>query len=782
MRLLQPARSPLLRYGCAVVSVVLMTALRMAVPFGQGQRYVAFYFAVIFTAWYGGLGPSILAIILSCISVSVFLLGPLHSFGFFRPIDVLGMWLFVAVSAAIVAFSQAGRAVQRRLERELRERRRAEQAERAERERHQTTLASVGDGVIVTDAEGQVVSLNRVAEDLTGWTDAQAVGRPLKQVFRTRDEVTHETAEMPLVQVVRGGIERQMDQTELAAPGGLPRPIEHCTAPIRDEHGTVIGVVIIFRDITARRRLENELTQRAEELARLQRRTAETLALLDTVFESTPVGLAYLDRKLRFRRVNPAFSSGHRVTAKEFLGHTLREVLPGWADLIESQLYRVLATGEPVLNHEVALALGATPGRGHALASYYPVCARHQVIGVGVAAVDITERKRLESELERRVAELAEADRRKDEFLATLAHELRNPLAPIRNALHLMRGHQGSTHAIEPERAMAERQVVHLARLIDDLMDIARISRGKIELRKETLLLAPLVERAVESVRPALDERHHRLDVLLPETPIWLAADPTRLEQILGNLLNNAIKYTEPGGTIGVAVASEGDDVVIRVRDSGIGIEPELLPRVFEIFVQAEDHQDRSQGGLGIGLSLVRRLVEMHGGTINAHSAGPRMGSEFVVRLPTLPAPVPAPAPDDGQVVSPLETGPAASQKPRRRRILVVDDNLDAANSLARLLKRLFGQDVRVAHDGPAALESAAVFRPEIVLLDIGMPGMDGYEVAERLRREPALPALRIIALTGWGQQTDRLRSQAVGFDHHLVKPVDPDVLCRLLE
>jgi PAS domain S-box-containing protein len=728
------------------------------------------------------------------------------------------------------------------------------------------------------------------------------MGRPLKQVFRTLDEETHETAEMPVAQVVRGGIERQMAQTELVPRGRRSLPIEHCTAPIRGERGAVTGVVIVFRDITEQKRLANELKQRADELERLQRRTAESLALLDTVFESSPVGLAYLDRKLRIRRINPAFAIRNVGTVEDHLGRTIRDLSVECADLLEPHLFRVLATGDPILNQEIGLAIGSTPGSAYSLTSYYPVRARDEVIGVGVAAVDITdrkraqdalqaseeqykavysqaavgiaeadlsghlvrandrfceivgylpeelrrktflditvetdrpeslrlfqvligggpiysfekqfvrkegtrvwarvavslirdsagkparavavieditERKRLESELRSRVAELAEADRRKDEFLATLAHELRNPLAPIRNALHLMRDSDGDARAIEPERAMAERQVIHLARLIDDLMDIARISRGKIELRTEPLPLAPVVRRAIESVRSAQEGRSQHLAVSLPQEPISVLADPTRLEQILGNLLNNAIKYTEPGGTIQVVVERHEDQSLVRVRDSGIGIEPELLPRVFDLFVQAADHRDRSEGGLGIGLSLVRKLVEMHGGTITAHSAGRGQGSEFVVRLPVLPD-HPCSSDDTKREGSIL-----GATTPLRRRILVVDDNIDAAVSLARLLKRLFGQDVRVSHDGPGALESIAQFFPDVVLLDIGMPGMDGYEVATRIRKDPNFSSLKLIALTGWGQETDRLRSREVGFDLHLVKPVDPDALRRILD
>jgi two-component system CheB/CheR fusion protein len=739
-----------------------MTALRLALPLGPGQRFSTYYFAVIVTAWYGGLGPAILAIVLACFTVGYLSTAPQALFRIFRPPNILGMGLFVAVCSAIVAFSEAARAALRRLEREVGERRRAEQAERAQRERYQTTLASVGDGVIVTDAEGRVVSLNPVAEDLTGWVTAQAAGRPLKQVFRTRDELTHESAEMPVAQVVRGGIAHQMAQTELAARGGEALPIEHCTAPIRDEHGVISGVVIVFRDITQRKRAEQALRESEEQYK--------------AIYSQAATGIAEGDLFGRLIRANDRYCEILGYDCAELLGKRFAEVTEP-ADRLESlERFQRLIAGGPMYTIEKRYIRKDNTVVWARVAVSLIRDSAGQPARVVAVIEDITERKRLESELQRRVAELAEADRRKDEFLATLAHELRNPLAPIRNALHLMREPGGDPRVLEPERAMAERQVVHLARLIDDLMDIARISRGKIELRKETLLLAPVVERAVASVRSALESRGHRLEVALPEAPIAVTADPTRLEQILGNLLNNAIKYTEPGGSIQVVVERERDDVVIKVCDSGVGIEPELLPHVFDLFFQAENHRDRSQGGLGIGLSLVRRLVEMHGGTIHAHSAGPHKGSQFVIRLPALPAS------REAQQSSEPGTARATPRKPPRRRVLVVDDNLDAANSLARLLKRLYGQDVRVAHDGPAALEAADLFHPEIVLLDIGMPGMDGYEVARRLRQKPEHAGLKIVALTGWGQETDRLRSKAAGFDHHLVKPVEPDDLCRLLE
>ncbi|MDR3636722.1 MAG: PAS domain S-box protein [Isosphaeraceae bacterium] len=393
-----------------------------------------------------------------------------------------------------------------------------------------------------------------------------------------------------------------------------------------------------------------------------------------------------------------------------------------------------------------------------------------------VAAIieDVTERKRLEGELGRRMDELADADRRKDEFLAILAHELRNPLAPIRNALHLMRRPGGD----EPERAMAERQVAHLVRLVDDLMDVSRISQGKIDLRTETVELQRIVTRAVETARAAIDARGLELSIALPAVPVRLKADPTRLEQVVDNLLTNAVKYTEPGGQIQVSLDREGEEAVLRVRDTGIGIPADMLPRVFEMFVQVERRPERSQGGLGIGLGIVKSLVELHGGRVEALSAGRGQGSEFVVRLPIVAQePLAPPEPTDATD----DEGPIADVGLRRRRVLVVDDNVDAANSLAKLLDRLYGQETRVAFDGPSALALTTSFRPEVVLLDIGMPGMDGYQVARRLRDDPASRKATLVALTGWGQENDRRRSKMAGFDHHLVKPVDLEDLRTIL-
>jgi len=367
------------------------------------------------------------------------------------------------------------------------------------------------------------------------------------------------------------------------------------------------------------------------------------------------------------------------------------------------------------------------------------------------------------------IQDVKESDRRKDEFLAMLAHELRNPLAPIRNAVQVMRLTGGDGTAVQSVSEMMERQIGQMVRLVDDLLDVSRISRGKIELRKGRVELASVVNHAVEAARPLLESKDHELTVTLPPQPIYLNADPTRLTQVVGNLLNNACKFTDKGGRIWLAVEREGGQAVIRVRDTGIGIAAGELPRIFEMFTQVDTSLERSVSGLGIGLTLVKNLVEMHGGTVEVHSAGIGQGSEFVVRLPIrIETLKPPPEPT---VSEPTTT---------RRRILVVDDNRDSAESLALLLK-LTGNETHTAYDGLEAVEAAATFRPEVVLLDIGLPKLNGFEAARKIREQPWGKGMVLMALTGWGQDEDRKKSREAGFDGHLVKPVDHVALTKLL-
>jgi len=370
--------------------------------------------------------------------------------------------------------------------------------------------------------------------------------------------------------------------------------------------------------------------------------------------------------------------------------------------------------------------------------------------------------------------EIQKADRRKDEFLAMLAHELRNPLAPIQNALQVMCLRGTDDPVLKRSVDVVERQARQMVRLLDDLLDISRISRGKVKLQKEPLELGTVVARAVETSRPLIEARKHELSVSLPQEPVELEADPARLEQILVNLLNNAAKYTEPGGRIWLTCAQQGEEIVLRVRDTGMGIPADMLPRIFDPFIQVDQSLTRSQGGLGIGLALVRSLVEMHGGRVAVHSEGLGQGSEFLVYLPVLSEPG-----------SRRDTG-VRREKGRReiprspRRILVVDDNADAAKTLKELLE-LWGHEVQVVHDGQAALAAALTSPAELVLLDIGLPGIDGYEVARQLRQQVGSSSMVLVALTGYGQAEDQRRSREAGFDYHFTKPVDLIALRELL-
>jgi len=374
------------------------------------------------------------------------------------------------------------------------------------------------------------------------------------------------------------------------------------------------------------------------------------------------------------------------------------------------------------------------------------------------------------SYLRQRVQDLEEGQRQIHEFLAMLAHELRNPLAPIRNAVSLMQIGGLSDSMMEWYRTVIDRQVTHLTRLVDDLLDASRITRGKITLQRKPVEVALVVESAVDSSRPLIEARKHSLQIGLPEAPLNVEGDPTRLSQVVLNLLNNAAKYTPEGGEIRLTVEREGEEVLVRVRDTGLGIPADLLPRVFDLFTQGDRSLDRAEGGLGIGLTLVRRLVELHGGSVEAHSAGPGCGSEFIVRLPLLTVPQECPAGDEAEL--PQQTGP--------RRVLLIDDNRDAVESMTVLLE-LWGHEVRIAYSGPDALGLAAEYRPDAALLDIGLPGLNGYEVARRLRELPGWENVMLVAVTGYGQDEDLRRSREAGFDHHLTKPVEPAMLQGLL-
>jgi signal transduction histidine kinase/ActR/RegA family two-component response regulator len=440
---------------------------------------------------------------------------------------------------------------------------------------------------------------------------------------------------------------------------------------------------------------------------------------------------------------------------------------PRWSDL------PVLVLTRP--GSEAVITVEALESLGNVTLLERPVRVAMLVSAVRVALRARDRQYQIRAHLvqqQRAEAALREADRRKDEFLAMLAHELRNPLAPIRNAVDALQLSDTGDGTLERVRDIMRRQVNHMVRLVDDLLEISRITRGKIELRKQRIDLSAVIASAIETSRPLIESAGHVLHVNLPDESVPLDADPMRLAQVFSNLLNNAAKYTDVSGEIWLDARCEGAVVVIAVRDAGIGIPAEMLPHVFEMFAQEERSRRRAQGGLGIGLTLVKSLTEMHGGSVHAWSDGPGKGSEFEVRLPVL------------SLAADEKTGKQERGRPSRLaalRVLVVDDNIDAADSLGLLLK-LLGADSHVVHDGPSALEAIGWYRPTVVLLDLGMPGMDGYEVARRIRQQGPSRDLPLIALTGWGQEEDRRRTEMAGFTHHLVKPADAQTLQGLLE
>jgi PAS domain S-box-containing protein len=782
-----------LRYAAAVLAVAVATAARQLLDrtLGDHQPFATYFLAVIFAAWYGGLGPSLLALLLGGLAALYLFVPPRSSFAIQVGEHQVGLLLYLVVGFTSAAFSEALQAARRRAE---------EGAAEASRHREwlRILLAGVADAVVATDGHGYVTFLNPAAETLLGWTQDEAVGRELADLLDLRDEQTGAALEDPVTRLFREGTAAGPEGAlRLVTRDGSARLVEESATPIRDARREFVGVVLVLRDVTASRQAERAARFLADAGAALAavgdyEETLRKVARMAVPFfaDWCAVDMAEPDGSLR--RLAVAHADPRQVE----LAHEIHRRYPPDPNARGGTQY-VFRTGQPDLRTDIpdALLVAAAKDeehlrliRGLGLRSFVcvPLAASGKTLGVLTFGTAESGRRygpddlALAQELAHRAAvaienahlyrELREADRRKDEFLATLAHELRNPLATVRNALHVLQlpGTDGEPAA--RARAMMARQVEQLVRLVDDLLDVSRVTHGRIELKRQPVDLAAVVARAVETARPALDAAGHELTVTLPDEPVRAQGDLVRLTQVVGNLLHNAAKYTERGGRVAVSVEREGDEAVVRIRDTGIGIRPEMLSRIFDLFVQSDRAADRVQGGLGIGLTLVRRLVELHGGRVRAHSAGPGQGSEFVVRLPALPAAAAAPAAD----------GPAPAGALPRRRVLVVDDNADAAESLAILL-RLQGQDVRVAHDGPSGLTAAAAERPDVVFLDIGMPGMDGYEVCRRLRQQPGLNGMVVVALTGWGQEEDRRRSQEAGFDRHLVKPVGIEALREVL-
>jgi PAS domain S-box-containing protein len=797
----------------------------------------------------------------------------------------------------------------------LAERQRAAETLHQERERYRVTLASIGDAVIATDADGKVTFMNGVAESLAGWSLAEAVGRPLPEVFRIVHEHTREPVESPVQRALReGAISGLANHTVLIDRGGAERPIDDSAAPIRDGAAGPAGAVLVFRDVSERKRAQ--LAQ----------------ARLAAIVESSDDAIISKDLNGTILSWNAGAVRLFGYTPGEAVGRSITLIIPPDRLDEESDILERLRRGQRIEHFEtvrvckdgrpIDISLVISPIRND----------EGRVVGASKIARDITERKRAEGELRKQtermrllweaasvlltteepeammrglfarvaphfgldtyfnfmvteagdalrlvsclgipeeatrsirrlefgqavcgavaqtrqpitatriqqsddprvqlvkcfgvrvyacnpllagdrllgtlsfasrtrdtfdpdeleflrticryvtvayerlglVRELRAADRKKDDFIALLAHELRNPLAPIRNGLQVLRLSGGDAEAAAQAQAMMDRQLAHMVRLIDDLLDISRINRNKMELRRARVSLADVVASAIETARPLIDEAGHELRVSLPGRPVYLDADLTRLAQVFSNLLTNSAKHSEHGGHIWLTAERRGGEVVVSVRDTGIGIPRGSLENIFDMFSQVDRSIERSTGGLGIGLALVKGLVEMHGGQVKAESAGEGQGATFTVTLPVA-ADRAASAPSTA----------AHSQAAAGQRILVVDDNRDGANSLATML-RLLGNEVRTAHDGVAAVEVAGQFRPEVILMDVGMPKLNGLEATRCIRKQAWGRDMTIIALTGWGQENDRERSREAGCDGHLVKPVNlPDLEKLLVE
>lgn len=751
-----PAAPPPVRakaYALSLAALVLALALRWLLDpiLGNQLPFVTLFGAVAAAVWAGGYLPSILVTVLGYLVTNPLFMAPRGTFELGSEQRLVGMVAYLFTSSLIIVFGEALRRAQARANQR--------------REVLRVTLQSIGDAVITTDLAGRVVSMNAVAEALTGWTAHDALDHPLDQVFRIVNERTREPAESPAIRALREGIVVGLaNHTVLIRKDGTECPVDDSAAPIRNEAGDPAGCVLIFRDVAAQRKLEQDREN--------QLHSARLLAAIVESSEDAIISKSLDGVILSWNRGAEQLFGYH---ADEAVGRHISLIIPPERIAEEDDILAHLRAGRSIEHFETE-RVRSDGASVYVSLTISPLRDDHgRVIGASKIARDITGRRRLEGEreelanhLRQLAADLSEANHRKDQFLALLAHELRNPLAPISNAAHILHGSDGDGATVQAVGGVLFRQVRQLARLVDDLLDASRINRGTIELRKRPIELATAVHQAVEASKAWCDELDHEMTVVLPEEPLIVDADTARLTQAIVNLLNNACKFTDRGGRIRVEVARDGQQAVVRVRDNGIGISPEQQARIFDMFTQLDTTLERSRDGLGIGLTLAKSLVEQHAGSVTVRSDGNGSGSEFEVRLPL------------SDVSPPRADEPVESRPVRHHRILIVDDNVDSAKSLAMLLE-LGGHEVHTAHSGTDGLALAESLGPNLVLLDIGLPGLNGYEVCRRIRREPWGKDLMIVALTGWGQEEDHSRSRQAGFSAHLVKPVDVSALVGML-
>ncbi len=658
---------------------------------------------------------------------------------------------------------------------DITERVRAEAEIRNNEELVRTIAENSTQAMVMIDERGFVTYCNQVLLNLTGYNAEEIRSAPLHDLIHHHypDGRPYPVKECPIDRALPENFSVRAHDDLFFRKDGSSFEVLCAASPIFKD-GKPVSTVIEVRDVTEQNAARRELTQTLTERKQAEEALRESDERTRLATEATAVGI--WERNVH--------TGALRWDAQMFRLYGIAPTVDGWvqySDWSGAVLPEDLPENERILQDTVRTCGQSRrefrihrrdDGAVRDIESVETVRANAQgeiewVVGTNL---DVTERKTAEIQLQRLAADLSEADRRKDEFLATLAHELRNPLAPIRTGLQLMKMPGVPAATVEQTRCMMDRQLTHMVRLIDDLMDVSRITRGKLVLRKEHVPLAAVVNSAVEASRPLVEQAGQELTVTLPRQPLMVDADLTRLAQVFLNLLNNAAKYSDPGGQIRLIVEPQGSEVVVTVKDTGIGIAANQLPHIFQMFTQVDRSLERSQGGLGIGLTLVNRLVEMHGGSVEATSEGPGNGSEFVVRLPLVI-----------EASKPQEPGGAAEPSVRSSlRILVVDDNQDGADSLSEMLK-IMGNDTRTAYDGQAAVDAAGEFGPNVILLDIGLPKLNGYEACRRIREQPGGERIVLIAVTGWGQDDDRRRSHVAGFDHHMVKPVDPRALMELL-
>jgi PAS domain S-box-containing protein len=655
-------------------------------------------------------------------------------------------------------------------------------------------VASSDDAIVSKTLEGRILSWNAGAERIFGYTAAEAIGQPITMIIPPE----HHAEERRILDQVRQGNRVDHFDTIRVTKDGRRIAISLTVSPVRDSRGVIIGASKVARDISERKRaeqilLESErrLAAEAAALARLNElstrlwRTRNLSEGLDEILTAVVELLGA--EKGNIQLLGPESPLSREVSAAD-----------------DFLCAKALRSGQRIIIEDIETDAAYAPYRAAARAAGYRSLVSTPLLSadgepVGLVATyfrsihrpseqelrrfdlylrqanDFIERCKLEQVLRQNEAALRDADRRKDEFLALLAHELRNPLAPIRYTLAANKKSGRTPEQRTEAEEVIERQVAHMSRLLDDLLDVSRVTRSRLELKKSPTELTAVVSSAIETARPMLEAKHHTLSVDLPTHAVRFEADLVRLAQVLSNLLINAAKYTDSGGQIRLRAVQEGNDLLIAVGDNGIGIAADMMPRLFTIFSQAKDVLGRAEGGLGIGLSLVRGLVTLHGGSVEARSDGPGKGSEFIVRLP-IGAPAAA-----TQIEAPAESAvPEGSAGGVGLKILVVDDNRDAADSCATLLE-LCGHHVQTAYTGRNALELAETFRPHALLLDIGLPDFDGYQLARKIRAAPWGNSVVLIALTGWGQEQDRRRAFDAGFDHHLTKPIAPETVESLL-